>query len=291
MTDTKRPSLAGLAWRQVDVFSRTPLSGNGLAVFPDAAHLGPETMLALARETRQFESVFLAPTAAPDTFAARMFTVEEELDFAGHPALGAACVLHELRAPNEETHTWTLRLNAKDATVTTRRRETWFEAEMDQGTPDFGPPLPPETLAPLLAAQNLSATDLAPGLPAQVVSTGLPYLILPLRTGLDRARPQDPNFAAQLAAIGAKFCYPIDIQNREGRSWDNHGLLEDPATGSAAGPAAAYLVRHNQAAENDPITIHQGRFVHRPCQIQTRIQNTHAIIGGDVAPAACCVFD
>ncbi len=296
MIDPLRDLLTGLHWRQVDVFARQPLSGNGLAVFPDAAGLTAPLMLSLARETRQFESIFLTATDTPGTFAARMFTVEEELDFAGHPVLGAACVLHERFGADRDQCAWTLRLPAKDTEVLTTRREHGYEAEMDQGRPEFGPPLPPETLAPLLAAQGLAQDDLAPDLPAQVVSTGLPYLVVPLRSGLDRARPADPAFGALLAAVGAKFCYPLHIPTREGRSWDNHGLLEDPATGSAAGPAGAYLVHHAQAEAETTITIHQGRFVHRPSQIQVLIQGpaaapTRALVSGDVTMTAHCRFD
>ncbi|MCK9240238.1 PhzF family phenazine biosynthesis protein [Desulfocurvus sp.] len=291
----------GLAWRQADVFSRLPLGGNGLAVFADARGLDAALMQALTRELRQFESIFLTPGERPGAWRARMFTVDEELDFAGHPVLGAACVLHEARdmargAAPAEAATWTLALNAREVTVATRRAGSWYEAEMDQGAPLFGPPLDGDTARALLRAQGLDESDLAPGLPARMVSTGLPYLLVPLRRGLERARPASADFAALLAAVGAHFCYPLDIAAREGRSFDNHGLLEDPATGSAAGPAGAYLVRHGLARPGQELTIRQGRFVHRPSEIRVCVQGParapeRVLVAGDVVMAARGAFD
>ncbi|MGH8353937.1 MAG: PhzF family phenazine biosynthesis protein, partial [Pseudomonas sp.] len=77
---------------QLDVFAERPLAGNGLAVFPDARGLSPAAMQALTQELRQFESLFLLPGGGPSEYAARIFTVEEELPFAGHPILGAAAL-------------------------------------------------------------------------------------------------------------------------------------------------------------------------------------------------------
>src|SRR6185312_2069682 len=98
----------GLPYRHVDVFAREPFSGNGLAVFPDAAGLSARLMLRLTQELRQFESIFLAATAEPSVFGARVFTVEEELPFAGHPALGAGAVVHEMHAPGSDMATFLL---------------------------------------------------------------------------------------------------------------------------------------------------------------------------------------
>ncbi len=87
--------LHALEYHHVDVFAREPLSGNGLIVFPDAGALTTATMQRVTQEMRQFESIFLAATPEPHRVRARVFTMEEELPFAGHPALGAACALHE----------------------------------------------------------------------------------------------------------------------------------------------------------------------------------------------------
>ena len=88
--------MLSLNYRHVDVFSRELMSGNGLTVFQTKTELPPVLMQAITREMRQFESIFLVTTADPRVVRARVFTMEEELDFAGHPVLGAAAVLHEV---------------------------------------------------------------------------------------------------------------------------------------------------------------------------------------------------
>ena len=96
----------------------------------------------------------------------------------------------------------------------------------------------------------------------QVISTGLPYLIVRVTAhGLERARIAVRNFEDVLAAVGAKFVYVLDPARREGRTWDNAGAVEDVATGSAAGPAAAYLEGLGLADAAPGLTLEQGRFV------------------------------
>ena len=222
----------------------------------------------ITQEMRQFESIFLVPTAAEaHRVQARVFTMEEELPFAGHPVLGAACVLHERLyyvGDAGEREAWTLELPVGPVQVSTIRREGWYEATMDQGRPQFGATLDAEMVSRVLAALNLKESDLYPGLPLEVVSTGLPYLLAPLADGLERAAIVQPGFEALLATVGAKFVYVLHVATREGRTWDNDGRVEDVATGSAAGPAGAYLVRHGLASPNEEITLHQGRFLGRP---------------------------
>lgn len=280
-----------LDYRHVDVFSREPLSGNGLTVFPRGEGLSAEAMQRITQEMRQFESIFLRPTDQPHTAEARIFTMEEELPFAGHPVLGAACVLHE-RAPEAGEHAeWTLRPPAGAVRVATTRRERWFEATMDQGRPTFGATVEGEAMRRMLAALNLSAGDQHAGLPLAVVSTGLPYLLVPLAAGLDRAHIAAPRFEELLASVGAKFVYVLDVARREGRTWDNIGRVEDVATGSAAGPAGAYLVRHGLARPGEAITLHQGRFVGRASRIGVRVEGssdeiTSVFVSGDVCMVA-----
>jgi trans-2,3-dihydro-3-hydroxyanthranilate isomerase len=86
----------------------------------------------------------------------------------------------------------------------------------------------------------------------QVVSTGLPYLIMPVQSGLDSARISRPGFEGLLDASGAKFVYVLDPDRPEGCTWDNAGRVEDVATGSAAGPAAGYLLHHGVRPSGNP---------------------------------------
>lgn len=273
--------MSHLQYWQLDVFAERPLTGNGLAVFPDSRGLSAETQLALTQELRQFESIFLFPSASLDTYAARIFTVDEELPFAGHPVLGAAALLHHLHQRGEEEH-WTLQLPAKDVKVATRRRAAGFHAEMNQGAADFGAVLDDETRRWFAEAFSLTPSDLA-DYPAAIVSTGLPYLLLPVRSeALSRVR-QRTDLAVELAKLNAAFVFILDVDNREGRTWDSAGVIEDVATGSAAGPVAAYLVELGKARRGELLQLAQGRFVGRPSRLDVQVgQDDEVRVGGDV---------
>lgn len=264
---------------QVDVFAEQPLAGNGLAVFPDARGLSAAGMQALTRELRQFESIFLLPGEAPEAFDARVFTVEEELPFAGHPILGAAALLHHLHAPGSQAR-WQLQLREKRVSVTTQRQARGFYAEMDQGPAQFGERLSEEQ------AQGFGeafASERDSRYPARVVSTGLPYLLLPVTAaGLARAR-QQRDLDAELTRCGAAFVYLLDVDAREGRTWDPLGVVEDIATGSAAGPVAAYLVDQGLEQPDQPFALHQGRFLRRPSRLDVCVHSDDSVrVGGSV---------
>ena len=261
-----------LHFGHVDVFARQPLSGNGLSVFFLEQELSASLMLRLTQEMRQFESIFLSPTADPTRFCARIFTMEEELGFAGHPIIGAAAALHTRHFQDVSEVRLHLMTPEKNIPVVSRRVDGVYFAEMDQGKAAHLGMVDPGRYDELLAALNLSHSDLAETLPLKVVSTGLPYLIVPVKAGLERAAIQVPNFESLLAEIGAKFVYVLDVNEFEGRTWDNDGRIEDIDTGSAAGPAAAYLVNHGLAAEDTAIRINQGRFVGRPSEMLVTVR-------------------
>ncbi|MBI4751849.1 MAG: PhzF family phenazine biosynthesis protein [Acidobacteria bacterium] len=277
-----------LHFEHVDVFARHPLSGNGLSVFFLEQELSASLMLRLTQEMRQFESIFLSPTAEPTRFCARIFTMEEELGFAGHPIIGAAAALHARHFQNASEVHLHLMTPEKGIPVVSRRVDSVYSAEMDQGEASYLGTVDPGRYDEILAALNLSHPDLAEPLPLEVVSTGLPYLIVPIKTNLDRAAIQIPNFESLLADIGAKFVYVLDVNEFEGRTWDNDGRVEDIATGSAAGPAAAYLVHHGLAAEDSAIRINQGRFVDRPSEMLVTVR-TGAKPGISVSGQVCFV--
>ena len=285
-------SLREFPFSLVDVFAREPLSGNGLSVFLLDAELPASMMQRITQEMRQFETIFLRPlsaipglrgTRAParrplgaSAFDARIFTMEEELSFAGHPVLGAAAAMHAQFHASADVAGLEFVIHGRRIAVTSRRDRGTYLAEMDQGEAVVDEAVPQAKIAPLLEALNLRTEDLAAGLPLQVISTGLPYLIVPLRSNLERARIVAAGFEALLATVGAKFVYVLDVARREGRTWDNDGRVEDIATGSAAGPAAAYLVAHGLALHDEVITLAQGRFLGRPSEL-------HAIVRGDRA--------
>jgi trans-2,3-dihydro-3-hydroxyanthranilate isomerase len=268
-------SLRDFPFSLVDVFAREPLSGNGLSVFLLDAELPASMMQRITQEMRQFETIFLRSLGA-STFDARIFTMEEELSFAGHPVLGAAAAMHADFHPSAEVAGLEFVIHGRRIAVTSRRDRETYLAEMDQGEALVDEPVPPAKIAPLLQALSLRTQDLVAGLPLQVISTGLPYLIVPVGANLERARIVISDFEALLATVGAKFVYVLDVGRREGRTWDNDGRVEDIATGSAAGPAAAYLVAHGLALHDEVITLAQGRFLGRPSEL-------HAIVRGDRA--------
>ena len=279
------PQTAGLTWRHVDVFADAPFSGNGLTVFPDAGALSPETMQRVTQEMRQFESIFLIPKG--DRIAARIFTEQEELDFAGHPVLGAAAVLFEAEGRKEESGNVVLHLNSGPLPVRVEAVNGHYRVEMDQGEAHFLGEADATTLARIIEALSLKANDLRVDLPAAIVSTGLPYLILPVTPeGLAQARIRVSDFEAHLSAAGAKFVYVLDPAAREGRTWSNDSAVEDIATGSAAGPAAAYLRRYGSVSETQ-FEITQGRFVGRPSRLAVRFDPAGRVhVGGGVIPIA-----
>jgi PhzF family phenazine biosynthesis protein len=281
-----------LGYRHVDVFSRRALQGNGLVVVLDADDLSAAQMQHLTREVRQFETAFLAGVDLPARSARlRIFTEDEELDFAGHPVLGAAAVLHTLLPVPDPEEIWALEVTRRSVEVRTRGADRWVDATMDQGVPHLGSPISGELARAYRDALNLAQAHLHPVLPMQVVSTGLPYLIVPVQAGLDRARISHPGFEEFLEASGAKFAYVLDPGRPEGRTWDNAGRVEDVATGSAAGPAAGYLLHHGVHPAGTPLLVHQGRFTGRPSTIEVRPGPDGRLwVGGPVAPVAAGRF-
>ena len=260
-------------------------------MFVTDAALEPELMQALTVELRQFETIFLTPTHDLRRFRARIFAMEEELDFAGHPVLGAAAVLHEARNAGGEA-VWTIALSGQDVTVESRKTAVGYETIMHQASPAFGPPIVSGEVGRFLTAFGLRAADRDSALPMQMVTTGLPYLIIPVTAaGLEHGRIQVDNLETRLGSVGAKFVYLLDARGREGRTWDNFGRVEDIATGSAAGPAAGYLVKHGLAQADEEIIIRQGRFVGRPSDMRLRVSDGGVLLTGDVRMIASGEFD
>jgi trans-2,3-dihydro-3-hydroxyanthranilate isomerase len=275
-----------LTFRHVDVFTEAPYAGNGLIVVDGGVDSPARQLLAITRELRQFETIFVAPMEDGGRVRARIFTADEELPFAGHPVIGAAAVMHERAGADGGEREWTFVIAGRDIRVRSRP-QGYFAAWMDQDVPSAPVTLEPERRAAIASALSLSDDDLS-DLPAQVISTGLPYLIVPVTAGgLERARIAVPDFEDVLATVGAKFVYVLDPAGREGRTWDNAGTVEDVATGSAAGPAAAYLEGLGLADAAAGLTLHQGRFVGRPSRIAVERDGAgHLWVGGPVAPVA-----
>ena len=292
-------------YAQVDVFAENPLEGNALAIFTDARGLSTDEMQALARETNLNETTFILPRA-PEIerergVQVRIFLTTEEVPFAGHPTLGTASWLycnHPLLG-GEEQITLDLGIGPIPVRFTTPQPcEQGVFGTMKQIDPIFGQILNgDEDRDALAAALNLSTDDLDPDLPAQIISTGMAFCIVALRSLEVAARLQiSPHLArTYLDRIGAKFFHCI-TRARAGSGADWHARMqfdrgEDPATGSASGCTIAYLVRHGAAESGQPIVIEQGIEMLRPSRIHVSatIENgvvTKVFVGGRTIPVA-----
>ncbi|MEH6444867.1 MAG: PhzF family phenazine biosynthesis protein [Oceanospirillaceae bacterium] len=250
----------------VDVFAKQKYAGNGLTIFYDYEALSLQDMQQLTQEMRQFESIFLSEKDGQ--FSAKIFTMEEELDFAGHPLLGLAYHLHECFGSAQQ-HEWQVQLNQSTITLNSEWQQGAFKATMNQGQPKCITTLDQEQAAPFFEALSIAQSTQS-NYPVEVISTGLSYMILPVIGGLEGIKFQVSDLTPLLSLYGAKFLYVIDINALEGRTWDNEGRVEDIATGSAAGPVGAYLYKY-AIVKQTSMTIKQGRFLDRPSQIQVEL--------------------
>ena len=291
-----------LQWAQCDVFAEARYEGNPLAIFTDGTGLTTEQMQALARETNLSETTFILPVSPQqevrDGVRVRIFTVEEELPFAGHPTLGTASWIR-LNLPHFATaEEVTLKLDAGAIPVRFHSVDTGAKttrAEMRQRDPEFGDVVEREALA---RACGLQPEELHAMLPPQVVSTGLPFCILPLASveALERMQTDPRMMKSVLAAKGGKFVYavaPVDTTTWRARMPFNG--VDDPATGSAAGCAISYLVHHAAVTSGEYVTIHQGREVHRPSRLEVRASRiadrvTDVFVGGSTIFVATGTF-
>lgn len=286
---------------QLDVFTKTPLTGNPLAIFADGRGLSDQQMQALAREMNLSETTFVLPrepqVEAQQGKRVRIFTVEEELPFAGHPTLGTALYVHSTAASGADEIV--LDLNVGKIGVRFRSESNHRSnrvagdvfGEMRQRDPEFGPTLPPDKVASVLGSEG---SEIAAEWPSQIVSTGLPFAIVPIRDSktLANLKPDLVKAGALLEGTGARFCYFISPEEREGRLEVRARMFfyggEDPATGSAAGCAISWMVRHGVAKSDEQILIHQGVEARRPSEIFVRATRdgekvTNVRVGGYAA--------
>lgn len=261
-----------LGYALVDVFAERPFEGNPLAIFPDARGLQDAQMQALARELNLSETTFVLPedeaTEARDGVRVRIFTTEEELPFAGHPTLGTASWLHLHHPVLRGAGSLRLRLNVGQVEVRFQPggSDAGVDATMRQPEPVFGQKHDRLTVATLL---GLAPEALDHRYPVQTVSTGVPFCLVPVRSvealgGLATDRAASERY---LHGTDAKFFYCVAPEDGGFRARMQFYAGEDPATGSAAGCAAAWLVRYGLAAGGRPMVIRQGVEMGRPSRI------------------------
>jgi trans-2,3-dihydro-3-hydroxyanthranilate isomerase len=275
----------------LDVFTATPLEGNALAVVHDADELDEPTMLAFARETRLSETTFVqrAHIAGAD-YRNRIWTVERELPFAGHPSLGTAVAVARADhggASTPRTARYIQQTGAGLQPIDVRLHDAHTaHASMLQEPAVHGEELP---RSEVVEAIGLTPEHADRALPPQLVGTGLTQLILPLRDleALARARPDWAAVESLLTAHGATVLYAAVCDPPAGharaRSFVSAAVGEDPATGSAAGPLCAYLAKRTATAA---LTIEQGIEMGRPSRLETAMEGERPRVGGDVVVVA-----
>jgi trans-2,3-dihydro-3-hydroxyanthranilate isomerase len=262
------------AMTQWDVFSSNPLQGNSLAVFSDARGLSDTEMQSVAKEMNLSETTFILPRdpkiERERGVRVRIFTVQEELPFAGHPTLGTAFALRG----KSEAQEITLELNVGKVPVRfedTPNQPTF--GEMTQVDPTFGLVHEREAMA---RATGLSIEDFDATLPIQTVSTGMPFTIAPLKSlaVIQKLRVDLHHATEYLEKTGGKFLYFVARETVDPAAGLHARMLfyngEDPATGSAAGCTAAWMVAHGVAEPDQRVLIEQGVEMQRPSRIFVR---------------------
>ena len=271
----------------LDVFAEQPLAGNGLAVVLGADGVSEEAMLAFARETGLSETTFVQTASdgvATDgaDYRNRIWTTGGEIPFAGHPSLGTAVAVAIDREEAEARLIQETGVGLQSVDVRQTGEGVW-ESSVLQEPAEFGEPVDRERSARLL---GLEPSQLHPDYSAQIVSTGFPTLLLPLR---------DEEALAAAAPVRAEFemfdfgdlkvnVYPFtfDVPSRAARARCfalDLGDFEDPATGSAAGPLVAYL---QDILDIDRIEVRQGVEMGRPSLLQARMDSGRPRVSGQV---------
>jgi trans-2,3-dihydro-3-hydroxyanthranilate isomerase len=275
-----------LHYHRVDVFTDRAFGGNPLAVITNGRGVASETMQAVAKEFNLSETTFVLPPDDPrHDWRVRIFTPGSELPMAGHPTIGTSFVLareHMIRRDGRETNiTLEEGVGPIPVRVEFEGGEPSF-AEMSQPLPKFGPELTDR--GAVAAMLSLSADDIDERLPIEVVSCGVPFLYVPLRTleAARRARPRADLIEGVAEREGFPpevFVFTREVEN-EGSTVHSRmfapglGITEDPATGAASGPLGCYLVRHGLAHAGTEMVSEQGIEMGRPSFVRVTIEQT-----------------
>ena len=282
----------------VDVFAEEKYAGNQLAVFRGVETLSTEQMQRIAKEMNYSETTFIVSEIAENgSYPVRIFTPQQELPFAGHPTLGTAFILQQevIRQPIE---TVTLNLKVGHIPVTLSYQDQQIDLLwMRQNPPTFGSQFDRETIAPIL---NLKVDELDDRYPIQDVSTGLPFIIVPLkkqrslqRAKIDREKLFEliKNTEAQAILVFCPETYHAKNQLCVRVFVEGLGIPEDPATGSANGCLAGYLAQYDYFGDSPvDVRVEQGYEMGRPSLLLLKAQKTGAKIevsvGGHVVMVA-----
>jgi trans-2,3-dihydro-3-hydroxyanthranilate isomerase len=283
---------------QIDVFTSQRLQGNPLAVFPDARGLSEVQMQAIARETNLQETTFVFPRdpaiERTQGIAVRIFIPEQEIPFGGHPTLGTASVLRNRLEPAPDRIVLDLKVGRIPVAFTRDATGNAF-GDMHQVEPVFGRVHDRATVAGII---GISPGDISDDGPLQTVSTGLPYVIVPLKR-LETLRALRPDLQRERAYFEHEpeltSFYYITRETEDSavglRSRAIFPGAEDPATGSAAGCTAAWMVRYGVAGSGRTVHIEQGVEIQRPSHLFVRAERAgeriqNVVVGGNAVEVA-----
>lgn len=285
-----------MQYRIVDVFTQVPLEGNALAVFLDGSGLDTRTMQRIAREMNLSETVFIVPAERADCAAhVRIFTPGYEMAFAGHPTIGGSFVLREMGALGDAR---SFNLQEKVGPVAVRFDDDgsiWLTTPPITERDSYDP-------AACARALNLDRSDLLAETPCQVLTAGNPTLYIAARDKgvVDRAVCDAAALERLLDTADRPICMFVFAPTAEGaysRMFaPEHGIVEDPATGSSTGPLAAFMMRHGLAPHHDGTRFvsEQGTKMGRRSLLHVWIHGdfgSEAIeVGGFVTPVASGVM-
>jgi len=270
---------------QVDVFTQTPLEGNPLAVFPAADGMSDGLMQNIARELNHSETTFIQRAANGGDARVRIFSQNSELPFAGHPTLGTAFVMAQTRPGKTKL---VLEENVGPISVALERRSDGLFVEMTQKEPVFGEKADPKVLAD---AMGFGVDEIDSRYAPQMVSTGSNFLIVPLKSVSTLAKlTLGHQFPADWRARFGGGAYYVVTGETQIESRMMGAASEDPATGSAVGCAAAFLVQNGIRKPDERVLVRQGRFVNRPSQLYVTAgmangKATNVRVGGTVVEA------
>jgi trans-2,3-dihydro-3-hydroxyanthranilate isomerase len=285
---------SSISFSIVDVFAKQKYHGNPLAVIKNAESLSDNEMQAIAKEMNYSETTFILPEeSTATTFRVRIFTPERELPFAGHPTLGTAFIIQQ-ELVKKKVETITLDLQIGSIPVRFRYRNNAIdEVWMQQYSPSFGGIADKKRIAKML---GLYTTCIDTEYPVQLVSTGIPFLIVPLKS-LHCVEQVKINKIYQ-SSIGEHFeNKPLLVFSPETADSENdlhvrvfvdcYGIPEDPATGSGNGCLSGYLLKHNYYGQSSvALRIEQGYELGRPSLIYSEAsmknEELDIRIGGNV---------
>ena len=267
MSETRRVQL-------VDAFTDEPMTGNSAGVVTDARDLTDDQMGAIAAELGASETAFIRPSDAADR-RLRYFSPEREVDLCGHATVAALAALYDRAQITADSYTVEMNVGVLDVEV-----EPDGTVWLTQSPPDIRPvDLDVEAVADALGIESPALTEVGADLPLSYVSTGFPFLLVPV-SYFEQLSAVDPDLDAVAdlcESVGAEGLYAFTFDTLEGGSTLHGrafvpvaGIPEDPVTGTASGAVCAYLRHHGALEEPDPLVCEQGHFLDRPGRVLVR---------------------